>query len=103
MQEMQETWVGSLGGEDPPEKEMATHSSTVAWKIPWTEELGGLQSMGSQRVRDNSVTEPACMVLCQLAPSHHSQVHYLHLQNGLLLLAHSSQGLYEDNLYLFIL
>ena len=42
--------VGSLGGEDPLEKEVATHSSTLAWKIPWTEEPGRLQSMGSQRV-----------------------------------------------------
>ena len=47
---MQETRVGSLGREDPLEKEMATHSSIVAWEIPWTEELGRLQSMGSQRV-----------------------------------------------------
>ena len=41
---MQETWVRPLGGEDPLEKEMSTHSSILAWKIPWTEELGGLQS-----------------------------------------------------------
>ena len=41
---MQETWVRSLGQEDPLEKEMATHSSILAWRIPWTEELGGLQS-----------------------------------------------------------
>ena len=47
---MLETQVQSLGQEDPLEKEMATHSSTLAWKIPWTEEPGGLQSMGSQRV-----------------------------------------------------
>ena len=47
---MQETWVQSLGQENPLEKEMATHSSTVAWKIPWTEEPGRVQSMGSQRV-----------------------------------------------------
>ena len=47
---VQETWVQSLGREDPPEEEMAPHSSTLAWKIPWTEEPGGLQSMGSQRV-----------------------------------------------------
>ena len=46
--EMQETQVQSLGREDPLEKEMATHSNTFAWKIPWTEELGRLQSMGSQ-------------------------------------------------------
>ena len=45
-----ETQVQSLGWEDPLEKEMAPHSSTLAWKIPWTEEHGGLQSMGSQRV-----------------------------------------------------
>ena len=47
---MRETWVPSLGQEDPLEKEMATHSSILAWKIPWTEEPGGLQSMGSQRI-----------------------------------------------------
>ena len=47
---MWETWVRSLGQEDPLEKEMAIPSSTIAWKIPWTEELGRLQSMGSQRV-----------------------------------------------------
>ena len=44
-----ETWVRSLGEEDPLEKEMAPHSRTLAWKIPWMEEPGGLQSMGSQR------------------------------------------------------
>ena len=48
MQEMQETWVRSLGGEDPLEYEMATHSRILAWKIPWIEETGELQSMGSQ-------------------------------------------------------
>ena len=47
---MWETWVRSLGREDPLKKEMAAHSSTLAWKIPWAEEPGGLQSMGSQRV-----------------------------------------------------
>ena len=50
MLEMQETSVLSLGQEDPPEKEMATHPSIFAWKIPWIEEPGGLQSMGLQRV-----------------------------------------------------
>ena len=49
-----ETWVPSLGQEDPLEKEMATHSSILFWKTPWTEELGWLQSMGSQRVRHRS-------------------------------------------------
>ena len=48
---MWETWVPSLGWEDPLEKETATHSSIHAWKIPWIEEPGGLRSMGSQRVR----------------------------------------------------
>ena len=47
---MRETWVRALGWEDPLEKEMAIHSSTIAWKIPWTEVPGRLQSMGSQRV-----------------------------------------------------
>ena len=49
-QEMWETWVGSLDEDYLLEKEMATHSSIIAWEIPWTEKLGGLQSMGSQRV-----------------------------------------------------
>ena len=48
---MQETQVRSLGGEDPLEEEMATHCSILAWRIPWTEKPGGLQSMGLQRVR----------------------------------------------------
>ena len=48
---MEETQVQSLGWEDPPEKEIATYSSTLAWKIPWMEEHGRLKSMGSQRVR----------------------------------------------------
>ena len=50
MSTMRETRVRSLGWEDPLEKEMAIHSRTIAWKIPWTEEPGRLQSMGSQRV-----------------------------------------------------
>ena len=50
MQEAQETWVLSLGQDDPLEKGMATHSSILAWRIPWTEEPGVLQSMGLQRV-----------------------------------------------------
>ena len=47
---MQEIWVQSLGWEDPLEKGMATDSSILAWRVPWTEEPGGLQAMGSQRV-----------------------------------------------------
>ena len=53
---MWESWVQSLGREDPLEKEMATHSSILAWKIPWREEPGGLQFMGSQRVGHDWVT-----------------------------------------------
>ena len=52
-----ETWVQSLGWEDPLEEGMAAHSSTLAWRIPRTEEPGGLQSMGSQTVRHDLVTE----------------------------------------------
>ena len=49
--------IQSLGWEDPLERGMATHSSILAWRIPWTEEPGGVQSMGSQRVRHDFVTE----------------------------------------------
>ena len=54
---MQETWVWSLGWEDPLEKGMVTHSSILVWRIPWTEEPGGLQSMGSQRVGRDWATD----------------------------------------------
>ena len=57
---MQETRVQSLGREDMLEKEMATHSSTLVWKIPWMEEPGRLQSMGSQRVGHDSATSLLC-------------------------------------------
>ena len=53
MQETQETEVGSLGWEEPLEKDMATHSSTLSWEVPWTEEPDGLQFMGLQRIRHN--------------------------------------------------
>ena len=59
---MQEMWVRSLGREDPLEKEMATLSSTLAWRIPWTEEPGGLQSMGSQ---ESDTTERLTHTLLQ--------------------------------------
>ena len=58
MQETQKMLVQSLGGKDPLEKEVATCSSILAWKIPWTEEPGGLQFMESQRVRHDWATEP---------------------------------------------
>ena len=59
---MWETWVRSLGREDPLEKEMATHSSILAWRIPWTEELGGLQSMGC---KESDTTEKLHFLLLQ--------------------------------------
>ena len=66
LQEMQETWVWSLGWEDPLEQGMAAHSSTLAWEIPWTEEPGGLQSMGSQiplsTLTRSSVASPPAFV-----------------------------------------
>ena len=60
---MQQMWVQPLGGEDPLEKKMTTCSSILAWKIPWTEEPGGLQSMGSQKAGHDLVTEHACILL----------------------------------------
>ena len=67
MQETKETCVRSLGWEDPLEKEMAAHSSFLAWEIPWTEEPGGLQSMGSQRVRhDLAIKQQQGLRLCTL-------------------------------------
>ena len=59
MQDTHETWVGSLGLEDPLEKGLATHSSILAWEIPWTEEPGGLQFMGLQKVKQDLVTAHA--------------------------------------------
>ena len=60
---MWETWIWSLAWEDPLEKEMATHSSILAWRIPWMEEPGGLQSMGSQRVRHDWETSLSLLFL----------------------------------------
>ena len=59
---MQETWVRSLGWEDPLEEGMATHSIILAWRIPWTEEPGRLQSMGLQRVRHDWATKHAHVI-----------------------------------------
>ena len=75
---MQETWVQSVGQEDPSEKEMAAHSAILASKIPWTEEPGGLQSMGSQRVNMpehtyTCKTYEACLLIrATLCPSSNS-------------------------------
>ena len=60
---MWKTQVRSLGQEYPLEKEIATHSSVLAWRIPWTEEPGGLQFMGSQRVRHDLVTKQQCSLV----------------------------------------
>ena len=65
---MQEMQIPSLGREDPPEKGMATHASILAWRIPWTDESVGLQSMGSQRVGHDSATK-------QQQPSPHGAQH----------------------------
>ena len=54
---MHDTWIQSLGWEDPLEEGMTTHPSILAWEIPWTEEPGGLKSMGSQRVKHALVTK----------------------------------------------
>ena len=63
---MSETWVCSLGREDPLEKGMAIHSSILAWRIPWAEETGRLKSMGSQRVGHDWVTNTFFHNLCEL-------------------------------------
>ena len=57
---MLETWVPSLGWDDPLEKEMATHFSILAWEIPWTEKPGGLESMGLQRIGHDLASEKTC-------------------------------------------
>ena len=62
---MQKIQVQSLGGEDPLEEEMATHASILAWRIPWTGEPGGLQCMGSQRVRHDCTTEHTHTHMCK--------------------------------------
>ena len=59
---MQETWVRSLGQEDPLKKEMATHFNILSWKIPWTKETGWLQSVESQKARHNLVTKQQVIV-----------------------------------------
>jgi len=70
MQEMQETQVWSLGQEDPLEKEMANHSSILAWRIPWTEDARGLQSIGSQRLRHEHPHTLSQTVVAVQSPSH---------------------------------
>ena len=76
---MQEMWVQSLGREDPLEKEMAPHCSILAWRIPWTEEPGGLYSMGSERVRHSLVTKQQFLHLGAPARGEDSQARALPL------------------------
>ena len=70
----QETWVWSLGQEDSLEKQMATHSSTLAWRIPWTEKPDGLWSMGSQRVRHDWVTNTFTFIHPSIHPCVHPHI-----------------------------
>ena len=65
---VQKIWVQSLGQEEPLEKGMATHSSFLAWRIPWTEEPGGLQFLGSQRVRHNWATDTFTLLHYAILP-----------------------------------
>ena len=74
---MQETQVSFLGGEDPLEKEMATYSSILAWKSPWTEEPGGLRSMGLQRVGHDGATEHMCSCVHTHTHTHTQYVPWL--------------------------
>ena len=86
---MKETWVKTLGQEDPLEKRMATHSSILFWRIPWTEEPGGLQSMGSQRVgHDWVINTSLYLCVCCL----HTAVLEWHLPEGKVYLITLFQG-----------
>ena len=76
---MQETWVLSLGQEDPLEKGMATYSNILAWRIPWTEEPGGLQTMGSERVRHDWAINTANQLQKEII--NHSSEKYLYLSH----------------------
>ena len=80
---LQETWVQSLGWEDPLEKGMPTHSSILAWRIPWTEEPGGLQSLASQRVRHNWATKRAHTCTYTHTHTHTHKVWVLYLSPNL--------------------
>ena len=81
---MWETWVWSLGWEDPLEKEMATHSSILAWRIPWTEDLGGLQSMGSHKVGHgwSDLATAAAADCCVAIPFSRDQTQVSHIAGG---------------------
>ena len=85
--------VRSLGGEDPLEEEMATHSSILAWRIPWTEEPGGLQSMGLQK----SGTGPVSACVCMHTHTH-THAHWNPLTWQLFQLPRSSSSITEESL-----
>ena len=72
-------WVRSLGWEDPPEEEMAIHSCTLSWKTPWTEEPGGLQSMGSQKVGHDCVTSPTFYLKISVSTPQLTSIYFLPL------------------------
>ena len=93
---MQETWVRTLGQEDPLEKEMATHSSILAWKMPWTEEPGWLLSMGSQRVGHNWATSlHFALQAFPKAPTQRS-LSFSSSKNNCTCLLRTSSPVYED-------
>ena len=87
MQETYETWVRSLGQEDPLEEGMATHSSILAWRIPWTEEPEGLQSMGLQRGRHD------------LSDLTHTRVYLNHFAAHLKLIRHCKSTIFQENCF----
>ena len=97
---MQETWVWSLGWEHPLKKEMATHSSILAWRIPWTEEPGGLQSTGWQRVGHNWATSVQ-FVDCLTLSSNVS--FYRYFSKALLLIVNSTRPVPRLNMVLKVL
>ena len=82
---MQETWVRSLGWEDPLEKEMATHPNILAWRILWTEETSGLQSTGSQRVGHDRETSLTRLVIAFLPSSKHLLISWLQSPSTMIL------------------
>ena len=121
MQEPQETRVRSLGGEVPLEEEIATHSSALAWRIPWTEERGGLQSMGSQRAEHNwagarwwcgfwnlsspTETEPGALAVKAQSPNHRTPpkipcfLFWLVIDNNV---EHILMCLFENHVFSFV-
>ena len=90
MQKRQETWVWSLGWENPLEEGMAAHSSILAWEIPWTEEPGGLESVGLQRVGHGWEAKHTCVINFQLLLEQIST--NLVAENSTSLLSYSSGG-----------